>query len=505
MPEQFEITAARKINELKSELEKLTARQGGQMMAPASGITRTVGSGKDFTTIQSAIDWFKGRQFSNSACIIAVDAGTYSEAINISDLDTNDYGDLVIQGDTRNVAGHVFVSGWNTTAWASGTAYVAGDIRRSNLTATIGLWMICTVAGTSGGAEPTWTTPGTITADAGTLRWLVMGIPANPYSYTGLGGGYYLFSSTGASGVLTIYSSTAVDLTAAGVTTSDIALIRQSTGVVTQLAIQSVGTNTITFTTTIPVLGSPGDSFCIMPNRVISSGNNTAATFSSKCMFRGFRLNPNSGYIGVNINNIDCEIYLRGITIYNGTTNGQAIAVNKGRVFSDVPDVSVWRFQYALYLYQFGQADMNYARFISSYSITLVIGVGSVMNLSSCAVVGLPAGSWLAQVVRGGLLNINASHLLFAYAGIVNYAGSVVFGGTIYGITGGGAAIYSEGEGSAACDSSAIAGCLLAVMASNAGYVSAQGTSILFISNTTNYNPAASLTPNAQGAMIWWT
>jgi hypothetical protein len=87
----------------------------------------------------------------------------------------------------------------------------------------------------------------------------------------------------------------------------------------------------------------------------------------------------------------------------------------------------------------------------------------------------------------------------------VNYAGSAVFTGTIYNITGGGAAIYSDGEGDVAVDNSAIAGCLLAIMANNAGYASAQGTSTRFISNITNYNPAASLTPNAQGAMIWWT
>jgi hypothetical protein len=158
-----------------------------------------------------------------------------------------------------------------------------------------------------------------------------------------------------------------------------------------------------------------------------------------------------------------------------------------------------------LYLYTFGHADINYARFISNNSISLVVDVGSIMGLNVCAIIGIPAASWIAQVVRGGLLRCTSCHFYDAYAGIVNYAGSAVFTGTIYNITGGGAAIYSEGEGDVACDYAAIAVCLLAVMANNAGYVSAQGTSTRFIGNTTNYNPATSLTPNAQGAMIWWT
>lgn len=75
-----------------------------------NGVNRTVGAGKDHATIQSAIDWFAGKQCYN--CSITVDAGTYSEYLNFSSgLLTRYFSDLQVIGDTRDFAGMTYVHG----------------------------------------------------------------------------------------------------------------------------------------------------------------------------------------------------------------------------------------------------------------------------------------------------------------------------------------------------------------------------------------------------------
>ncbi len=60
------------------------------------------------------------------------------------------------------------------TAWAATTAYAAGDVVRP-VTGNGHLFR-CTVAGTSGGTEPTWvTTSGRETADGATVKWAEIG------------------------------------------------------------------------------------------------------------------------------------------------------------------------------------------------------------------------------------------------------------------------------------------------------------------------------------------
>lgn len=59
------------------------------------------------------------------------------------------------------------------TAWAAATAYAAGDVRRQLATPSVGneRVFVCTVAGTSGGSEPSWTvTRGGSTTD-NTVTW----------------------------------------------------------------------------------------------------------------------------------------------------------------------------------------------------------------------------------------------------------------------------------------------------------------------------------------------
>jgi hypothetical protein len=76
----------------------------------ASNVTRTVGTGKDHTTIQDAVDWFKSKVISGS-CKIDVDAGTYVEHVLIEDIVVSGPNSLEIEGDTRVLAGMTFMDG----------------------------------------------------------------------------------------------------------------------------------------------------------------------------------------------------------------------------------------------------------------------------------------------------------------------------------------------------------------------------------------------------------
>lgn len=80
-----------------------------QTYGTLTSITKTVGSGKQYSTIQSAIDSLKGHLVIGSVTI-AVDAGTYSENLTSRYIEGNN-SDFVLQGDTRAVAGAGYVQG----------------------------------------------------------------------------------------------------------------------------------------------------------------------------------------------------------------------------------------------------------------------------------------------------------------------------------------------------------------------------------------------------------
>lgn len=87
------------------------ALDGNFVSVIVNSVTRTVrASGGNHTTIQAAIDWFKGKVIIG-ACIIDVEAGTYSETITIEDIFIATTGSLTIQGDTRLLAGLAYVDG----------------------------------------------------------------------------------------------------------------------------------------------------------------------------------------------------------------------------------------------------------------------------------------------------------------------------------------------------------------------------------------------------------
>ena len=101
---------------------------------------------------------------------------TFSDAHNFFDDITNE-----VTGTGYTAGGMALGTKTNTitdssalTAWAATTAYTEGQVRRA--TTDNGHVFRCTVAGTSGGSEPTWVT-GTLreTADGATVKWVEFG------------------------------------------------------------------------------------------------------------------------------------------------------------------------------------------------------------------------------------------------------------------------------------------------------------------------------------------
>ncbi len=78
-------------------------------------ITLTVGSGKNFSTIQGALDFIKNIHV--FSVIVQVDPGTYSESLDFSDI----RGFVSIEGDTRVLAGISYIDGVDVDSNAAGS------------------------------------------------------------------------------------------------------------------------------------------------------------------------------------------------------------------------------------------------------------------------------------------------------------------------------------------------------------------------------------------------
>lgn len=89
------------------------------------------------------------------------------------------FQDLIINNNTVNKA--VI----DTSLWQPSTNYVVGDTRKSP-SMTAGMFAICTVLGTSGTSEPTWsTTTGTTVTDNGVTWVMAKAISSNGGDITG--------------------------------------------------------------------------------------------------------------------------------------------------------------------------------------------------------------------------------------------------------------------------------------------------------------------------------
>lgn len=89
-----------------------TAGGGGSGAPLIDSVNKTVkpGGGGDYTTIQAAVNYFKGKVITG-ACTITIDAGTYAENIVIEELLTSKDGALTLVGDTRALAGFCMIDG----------------------------------------------------------------------------------------------------------------------------------------------------------------------------------------------------------------------------------------------------------------------------------------------------------------------------------------------------------------------------------------------------------
>lgn len=96
-----------------------SAAEGGVLLV--NGATITVGVGKDYATIQEAIDYLKNKILYGNTTI-AVDAGNYDEAVSFESILLSPGATLTLQGDSRALAGMSFVDGaaMNPEAIANG-------------------------------------------------------------------------------------------------------------------------------------------------------------------------------------------------------------------------------------------------------------------------------------------------------------------------------------------------------------------------------------------------
>ena len=243
-------------------LEKLVSRMisNGIGVVTMSGITLTVGSGKQFSTIQSAVNYCKYKQLINVT--IALDAGTYTEAVVIDNIFSDRTSDLKIIGDTRTFVGATYVH--NAACNPEGI---------SNMGTT---GNVCTLS--NSGTGLTVTVTGT-----------------NPN-----------FSSL-------------------GVVNGDKILVVDNTGAVSERTISSVSSNTLTLTTTSPTVNADGCSVTFLPNRMITQ-NTSSETINvqSSCCFGGIYVrNQGSGVcIALYAYRKSIEI---GSCVLGSTGNGTAI------------------------------------------------------------------------------------------------------------------------------------------------------------------------------------
>jgi len=95
-------------------------------------VTKTVGGAGDFATIQTAIDWFKGRVIAGDCVIQELDAVQYSVAGTVADFSSllvQPGATLTLLGDTRALAGITYIDGSiaNPAGIANGGTFAAGN------------------------------------------------------------------------------------------------------------------------------------------------------------------------------------------------------------------------------------------------------------------------------------------------------------------------------------------------------------------------------------------
>lgn len=208
-----------------------------------SNITKTVKTtGGDFTTIQDAINWFKGKLLIN--CKISVDPGLWSEQITVEDIFADRPSDFTIEGDTRNFVGIHFVHGTQ-----------ANPLNLSNM-------------GTANGAC-------TLSSSGSSITVAVAGDNPN-FATAGFG------------------------VTSADPNATDYVIVRNTAGAISYHTVTSVSSNTINLSSAAPTVNGNG-AFVILPPRytIRLSSANPVATLNSTCTLKGFTLDQDGSGNGI--------------------------------------------------------------------------------------------------------------------------------------------------------------------------------------------------------------
>jgi hypothetical protein len=241
----------------------------GEAIAVNASASEIVGS--TYTTIQDAVNYFRGKTCSN--CTITVAAGTYTENVTVSGVNIGgDANDLQILGDTRPIVGMTYIH----------SAYSIANLQ------------------------------GTIT-------------PAT-YPLATYGAGAITLSNTGASDVTVTCAGTAVDFGLAGVVAGDTCFVRNDAGARATYTVLSAVGPVVTMTT--PIVGTTaatGSFITFAPNRKIYPSTGTSVTVKSNCTFKGFDLSAVSDGIWVN----HADVYIDMLTS-SSTAAGDSLKVDSG-------------------------------------------------------------------------------------------------------------------------------------------------------------------------------
>jgi hypothetical protein len=467
------------------------------------GITKTVkAAGGDYTTIQSAIDFFEGGKLVTD-CTIEVDAGTYTENVVISAaLHTTGDGQLLVQGDTRDLAGLSYVNGVDQTAvqWTATTAYVLDDIRLA--TSATGLMFRCTVAGTSGAAEPLWPTAIGGTVVDGTATWVSVGVPNNrPGATNGgfSGGGCEMVRSGGSNEILTVtVSSGSPDFATDGWGNGDKVLAWDGAAV-SELTIASTAANAITVTTSWPAgfTSGIGQGFILEPDRKIKAAAGASVTVNGNgVQFEGFFIESPAAQVAlVNSSRLridNCGIYgqARGIQVFGAGSFLDSVD-SACTIFGGT---SAW----AVELLALGVADLSRANYFNGKVVSsggaLFVTVLSTLTATT-SIDGFECRNSYLQTVAS--YTLNASRGFISGLGDAHDAQACFADGCTTGFYN--FASFVNGNFSGARN------CTTGYRAFTGGAINALNTSANSYNNTTNYNPATSNTAATDGAVIYWS
>lgn len=364
----------------------------------ADGVTKTVGTGEDFATIQDAIDWFAEQAAIFGDCIISPDATSYDEAVVFSDLALAAGATLTLRGDTRALAGLSYVScNANAAAWAAATPYGAGAEVRP-VAGNNGFCYYTIAGGTSGGAEPAWpTTIGNTVVD-GTVTWICMGVLMNQAGLANGGSGSCQI--TGAGNTITVTGSTTnPDFDADGWHSGDKILVYDNTGTTTEYTIDSVLNNAITLTVAAPAIGNDGTAICLLPNRRIdrtSAGPCVLVNQVRGVALDGWYLETSTGSecYGVDVQagghveleNVAISAEDRGIIL----SDGSAVVTSSGAV-------SIWGGQIGIYAINASIVEGQYVIAVAQTATGFVGGSFSILNLANAIAVNCTTRGYSSQ------------------------------------------------------------------------------------------------------------